>query len=213
VTASELASGTPITAVWELLGGPKPVRGRARAFYRGGENSHAVSLNDTKGCWYDFAANLGGGILDLVQHVLGIDRQNALRWLADSLGVQLDSREFTEADKCEFARSRRLAERDAQNAHWFVLAAIAIVDEALAEAKPYDVSRAVLTRLAEALRSGEAVKEYRAWAEHSPELTAAVVRAGRGYDERISGCLRVISRRRMPRDISFGARNPAWSGR
>jgi hypothetical protein len=53
MTAANIISATTITAVWVGLGGDPPDRGRARAFYRNGENPQAVAINEAKGCWYD----------------------------------------------------------------------------------------------------------------------------------------------------------------
>jgi len=66
-TANQIVTATNITAVWLSLGGEQPKHGRARAFYRGGDNLHAVSLDNTKGCWFDHRDGIGGGILDLIR--------------------------------------------------------------------------------------------------------------------------------------------------
>ncbi len=95
MTAADIIRSTSITAVWAGLGGDPPERGRARAFYRDGDNPHAVSLSDAKGCWYDYRDNIGGGVLDLIQHILGCDRRTALRWLADFTGLPFESRPLT----------------------------------------------------------------------------------------------------------------------
>jgi hypothetical protein len=82
---SEVISARPITEVWIALGGPSPRRGRACAFFRGGDNPFAVSLNDAMGCWFDHRDGVGGGVLDLVQRAHGCDRRSALRWLTQVL--------------------------------------------------------------------------------------------------------------------------------
>ena len=68
---TEIISRRPISGVWVALGGDPPKRGRTRAFFRDGENNSAVSLNDTKGCWIDYASGAHGGVLSLIQHVRG----------------------------------------------------------------------------------------------------------------------------------------------
>ena len=87
--------GQPISAIWQALGGDTPRRGRAPAFYRKGDNPGAVSLNDEKGCWYDFVTG-GGGVLNLVRRVRGGSRKEALRWLSELVGAPLEERSLRE---------------------------------------------------------------------------------------------------------------------
>lgn len=109
ITAAEIVAARPISEIWVALGGNTPKRGRARAFYRDGDNHQAVSLNDGKACWYDHRDNIGGGVLDLVQRVLGGDRRRALRWLADFNGMPLQDRPLTLAERRQYARAREEA--------------------------------------------------------------------------------------------------------
>lgn len=70
-----------ILEVWRALGGPELRRGRAPAFWRSGDNPQAIAVHAEKGCWYDYRDSVGGGVLQLVQHVKGCDQSGALRWL------------------------------------------------------------------------------------------------------------------------------------
>src|SRR5216684_3790947 len=106
MTAADIIGATTITQVWVAQGGDPPKHGRARAFFRNGDNPQAVSLNDAKGCWYDHRDGVGGGVLDLIQHVLGCDRRLALRWLADFTGLPLEDRPLTPMARREDARRR-----------------------------------------------------------------------------------------------------------
>jgi hypothetical protein len=109
----------PISAIWTALGGDAPRRGRVRAFYRKGDNPDAVSLNDEKGCWHDFVTEDGGGVLDLVQHVRGCTRGEAVRWLAELHGLPLDGDSLSKAERTRYARARRRAPALAQDlADW-----------------------------------------------------------------------------------------------
>ena len=101
MNAPAIVTSSSVTTVWLALGGDTPRRGRARAFYRDGDNPQAVSLNEAKGCWYDHRDGVGGGVLDLIQHVRDCDRGAALRWLADLKGMPLDDRSFTAAEQRE----------------------------------------------------------------------------------------------------------------
>ena len=103
---AEIISMRPISEVWVALGGDPPKRGRARAFDRNGDNPFAVSLNVEKVCWFDHRDGVGGGVLDLIQHVRGGDRRSALRWLAELNGVRLDDHPLTEAERRRYARQR-----------------------------------------------------------------------------------------------------------
>ena len=103
---AEIIDRRPITEVWGELGGDPPRRGRARAFYREGDNLFAVSLNDAKGCWFDHRDGVGGGLLDLILHVRGGNRRSALRWLAELNGIPLDDHPLTESERREYARQR-----------------------------------------------------------------------------------------------------------
>ena len=103
---TELIAAKPISEVWIALGGPPPKRGRARAFFRDGDNPFAVSLNDANGVWFDHRNGVGGGVLDLIQQVRGCDRGGALRWLADLNGTSLASTPLTPAQHREYARQR-----------------------------------------------------------------------------------------------------------
>lgn len=110
--SQRVVSCARISDVWQALGGDPPRRGRARAFWRGGD-SYSVSLSDAKGTWYDFRDSIGGGILDLVQHVRGDGRREALKWLADFGCIPFD-RPLTEAERREYRRRKVQAESEAR---------------------------------------------------------------------------------------------------
>jgi hypothetical protein len=109
VTAAEIISARPISEIWVALGGDIPKRGRVRAFDRNGDNPGAVSLNDEKGCWYDFVTGEGGGILDLIQRVRGCDRGAALLWLSDFTRRPLNNRPLTAGERGQYLRARQEA--------------------------------------------------------------------------------------------------------
>lgn len=90
MTGAELVARTRITAVWSGLGGGVLRTGRGRAFWRSGDG-FSVSLDDSKGTWYDHARGEGGGVLDLIGVAQGCSRADALRWLAALEGVELDT--------------------------------------------------------------------------------------------------------------------------
>ena len=103
-----------IVDIWASLGGGDLRHGRGVAFWRGGDGLN-VSLDEAKGVFFDHAHGTGGGILALVETVLGCDRPAALRWLAAHLGVELDGQwSLTAAEKRAYAIRRCEAERKAR---------------------------------------------------------------------------------------------------
>ncbi len=115
MTAAEVVAAGRISEVWAALGGDPPKHGRARAFFREGNNSSAVSLNDAKGCWFDHRDGVGGGVLDLIQHVQDCDRPSALRWLAELHGLPLEDQNMSAAERREYTSRARRAKQEAQD--------------------------------------------------------------------------------------------------
>ena len=109
VHAGDVVGATKITRVFSALGGAEPKHGRARAFWRDGDNPQAISLNDEKGCWFDHRDGVGGGVLDLVILVRGGTRSDALHWLSSLSGVALADRPLTVAERRQFARAKHEA--------------------------------------------------------------------------------------------------------
>ena len=60
--------------------------------------------------WYDHARGMGGGILDLIETVLGYDRRAALAWLAHHLGASLDNHPLSSDDRRGYEEHRARAE-------------------------------------------------------------------------------------------------------
>ncbi len=115
MTVGDLLDRASISDVWADLGGGELRHGRGKAFWRDGD-AYSVSLNQDKNVFFDFVTGTGGGVLMLIETVLGCDRRNALRWLADHLGVSLDDRQpLTREEKRRYAQRRSGAESKAQN--------------------------------------------------------------------------------------------------
>ena len=119
MTVRESIEHTAITDVWRELGGGDLRHGRSVAFWRRGADGRNVSVVPSRGVWHDFATGQGGGVLDLIQTARGGSRAEALQWLADHLGVDLDGGpERSPADRRRLAREaadRRAAEARAAN--------------------------------------------------------------------------------------------------
>jgi len=103
-----------IGAVWTALGGPPSVRNRSVAWYRGGRGLN-IQLYPDSGAWKDFKTGEAGGILAMVERVLGCGRRGAIAWLADNFGIAYSER--TPSERRDY--SRRL--------EWARLAAAALV--------------------------------------------------------------------------------------
>ena len=88
-------------------------------------------MNAEKGTFYDHATSDGGGILFLIQKVLGCTSQNALYWLALRLGLTLDGNPApTPEQKRDFAADKQ----DAQQANWWRWGLIVALSAVKAEA-------------------------------------------------------------------------------
>lgn len=112
MTARELLDHADIADVWRALGGGDLRHGRGKAFWRQSLD-YNISVDTGKNCYFDHAHGTGGGILSLIQTVLGCDRSAALRWLANHHNVQLDGRPLTSQEKRAYAIRRGEAERKA----------------------------------------------------------------------------------------------------
>jgi hypothetical protein len=187
MNVEHIIGAATITTVWRALGGPEPKRGRAPAFYRDGDNPQAVSLNDGKGCWFDYRDNKGGGVLDLIQHVRGGDRGAALRWLADLNGVPLDDQPATYVERRAFAERRESEQRDMRAAEFFRIAAVSLadhlLDDVLPEAVPERYAPTQLRLTLKAAQGAVLLAIYRDFRAREPRLTAGLVYAGeRSWD-------------------------------
>jgi hypothetical protein len=68
-----------------------------------------------KACWHDFVTGDGGGVISLISLVQGCDRGTALRWLSDLVGLPLNDRPFTQAERRAYARRCAEAEQLARD--------------------------------------------------------------------------------------------------
>ena len=122
----------------------------------------------------------------------GCDRKNLLAELRRrGLLPQPERRELTPAERRAAAEQRRRDERDLEAARSFRLAAELLADELLATLPVSDLSRGPLTAMKAAMRTDAGLlAEYRDWLEREPELTAALVAAGRNRNDRLEMLLR-----------------------
>jgi len=107
------------------------------------------------------------------------------------LWPQPERRELTPAERRAAAEQRRRDERDLEAARNFGAAADLLVDELLETLPVADLSRGPLTAMKAAMRTETGLLvEYRDWREREPELTAALVAAGRNRGARLEMMLR-----------------------
>ena len=142
-----------VSSVWEALGGPPSVRNRSVAWYRGGRGLN-IQLYPDSGAWRDFKTGEGGGILKLVERVLGGDRRGAIAWLADNFGIAYSER--TPSERRDYSRRLELAR----------MAAAAIVerrDDYLVDLRT--ASGLLLAEYHRLIRVGNSSKAAEVWAK------------------------------------------------
>jgi len=188
MTAADIVRSTTITAVWVGLGGDPPVHNRARAFYRNGDNPEAVLLNDAKGRWFDYRDNIGGGVLDLVQMVRGGTRQEALRWVAAFIGIDMEEKSLSPHKRRVFAWLKSDAEDLARECAWWMGAYSVALESAKAEAleKEDMVTLARAARELYWLQSSQPsaiLSRYLKARKDSPDEVASLVEEGRKDEE------------------------------
>lgn len=195
-TAADVVGAIRISELYQALTGAKPrstgaCKYRARAVWRDG-NGLNVSLDDSRGTWFDFRDGCGGGVLDLVQHVRGGSRQEALRWVADFAGIALSDDTFSPAERAEWAQKRRELEKEQPDARYWKRAAInmseelltglkaGLVDPALPQPDTFEIYHVenMLSRLRR-IDGAELVADFRSWRDQYPGITAALVRAAK----------------------------------
>jgi len=104
---------------------------------------------------------------------------------------QPERRELTPAERRAAGERRRRDARDLEAARNFRAATDLLIDELLETLPVSDLSRGPLTAMRAAMRTDAGLlAEYRDWQEREPELTAALVAAGRNRGARLEMMLR-----------------------
>jgi hypothetical protein len=184
--AEAILDHVTIFAVWRALGGGVLRRGRGRAFWRDGDG-WSVALSDAKGTWFDHRDGIGGGLLDLVVRARGGNRADALRWLAESFGLPLQSRPLTATERMRYARVAQEAGPLARAAlAWHGARLSELEDQAREASERPDwaalASVAPELRRMRALSAEGTVREYLREREADPDGAAALVRIGRAWE-------------------------------
>jgi hypothetical protein len=208
-TSTDVIAAVKISDIYHALTGAKPRQAgagkyRARAIWRDGDGVN-VSLNDCRGCWYDFRTGEGGGVLDLVQLVRGGTRQEALLWLADYAGKPLADNPLSPSERAEWAKARRDLEQALPDARHWQRAAVNMSEDLLVTLKAalfdptlpqpasnqiYDIEQ-MLSRLRR-IDGTELVTEYHWWQERYPGMTNAMIRAVKAQDHAAGKMLRAF---------------------
>jgi len=184
----QIIDSVRISEVWRALGGGGLHRGRGQAFWRNGDGWN-IALDDSKGTWFDHARSEGGGIVDLIILVRGGSRQDALRWLADLAGIELDDSPTDPKQRAQWIREQRAFKRDLADARYWVRAATLLIESDLAVEKSklfdptagqpdfglIDSYEAILGRV-RGIGDLTLVEEYRAFRTADPRMAAAFVR-------------------------------------
>jgi hypothetical protein len=190
---SDIVGRARISDVYRALAGADPRRTgsdkwRATATWRGGDGLN-VALDDSRGAWHDFVTRQGGGVLDLVVLVRGGSRRDALHWLADLVGVPLEDRRASSAERSRWAAERRAMERDLPAARYWRRGMLVMLESVLdrekdrlsggAGARPdFGVIRTYNQLIDRLKHAGDAalVSEYREWRTDTPRWASALVR-------------------------------------
>ena len=106
MTPAEIIERVKISEVWNWLGGEPLKKGRAKAFWRQGNNDQSISLNDTKNVFFDHRDSKGGGVLGLIQAALGLNSKDAAKWLADQAGLPLDDHQPGRSTKSRYLAAK-----------------------------------------------------------------------------------------------------------
>jgi hypothetical protein len=187
---AEIKAAANIGAVWSALGGGKLHGNRSQAFWRNGDG-YSVAIDADKGVWFDHASGVGGDVVELVRTVQQCTFADALKWLADLAGISVSStRRYDEKIDTDW-------NADLRRAIYWRAASRLLCEWELERMSPTDPERRGLTRLLSTIRLGDAalVAEYRAWRQHDPRMTTALVRCGRLHDARLQRRLALWIRR------------------
>jgi hypothetical protein len=182
MTGGRIIEQVPITQIWALLGGGKIRHGRGQGFYREGADGWSVSIDNERGRWYDHRDNVGGGKLALIQHIRGGSRGEALKWLADMMGIELDGNTPLSPERRQrYARARHDAPELARVATLWHAERRAELDELKREALERDDMPALMAAAQEnhlltILAAEGIVRAFfdakRKWPEHTAALIA-----------------------------------------
>ena len=118
MTAHDLIQQADISVVWTALGGDSLRHGRGKAFWRDGDG-YNVALDRNRGIWHDHARGEGGGIIALIRRVLGCEKSDAVQWLANHEGAELDDNRMSPEERRAWAERQSWARTEAQKlAEW-----------------------------------------------------------------------------------------------
>src|SRR4051794_36953728 len=72
-----------------LLGEPNPHHSRGGSLRFGTNGS--MSIDTQKGTWFSFEEGKGGGVLDLIKRINGLEGADAVDWIGRELGLDVGS--------------------------------------------------------------------------------------------------------------------------
>ena len=202
-SVDQVLSQVKISSVYEVLTGRQPRRTgadtyRAPATWRDGDGFN-VSLDDSRGVWHDFAADEGGGVLDLVVRIRGGSREDALKWCAEFAGVPLDTQPIAAVERADWAGQQRelpnaqywRTEAIRTSENLLVLLKAALFDPTLPRPASEEIYHleGMLRRL-RAIDGADLVAEYKSWCASHPGETARMVRAAKDQERANERALR-----------------------
>jgi hypothetical protein len=177
LSLQEIKARARMADVWAALGGGELKGKRGAAFWRGSSDLN-VAVDVEKNVWFDHVAGVGGDTFDLVCVAHGCDFRTAVQWLASFTGVSttVDTNGVRHVAHIDPDRAA-----DLERADCFTIAGWALAEEALSTMEPWDAERRGITDFLRAIQLGDEslLSEYREFRRRDPQLTAAMVHAGR----------------------------------
>ena len=167
----EALERTSIADLYCELSGGNLRGGRGPATWRGGKSPNVAIYADSQS-WHDYKTREGGNALNLVCTALNVTPGDAARWLIERAGVE--DKPLTRAARLE----RHRAERDAEEARLFAVAANALADQCLSVDSVFDPARIDITELIGDIKRN-ALEVFRSYRRDHPQLARGLVIAGR----------------------------------
>jgi hypothetical protein len=143
----------------------------------------SLSVNAQTGCWYCFAeCARGGSLIDFEMTLTGATFKTALATACTIAGHRMPARARMTREEWQVAHDAREREKqECRGVLYFVDAVATLAADVLEDLGPFEQERAVYTQLIEGLRHDARVV-FRDWRDRDPNMTAALVEAGRRND-------------------------------
>jgi hypothetical protein len=82
-----ILSRITVAEILSAFGVPHVTRGRSACPIHKGDNKMSFSVDEKKGVWSCFSCGAGGGKIDLVAQLGGMSKSDAMKWIAETVGL------------------------------------------------------------------------------------------------------------------------------